>query len=88
MLPKLPLPIVPVLWLNILVIVYSAKIFLNQNMFLFSPNLPTAAAILFLFVCPVNSSNLIILGCFLLFLSQSEPICNMHWCYVKAALVF
>ena len=50
--------------------------FTNQ-MFVLSPNLPTAAAILFRCLS-CQGFNLIVSRWFPLFLSQSEPICNLH----------
>ena len=92
MLPKRPVP--STLAYIIVIFVNSAKLCLNQNMFLLSPNLPTAAAILFLCLsCQQLSSDWFSLVSIVF--NQSGPICNLHrcyrnlnWCYVKVALVF
>ena len=78
MLPKLPVP--STLAYILVIFVNSAKLCLNQNTILLPPKLPTAAAILFLFTLSTALILLALVG-FPLFLSQSEPICNLHWCY-------
>ena len=82
MLPKLP---VASTFVYVLVIfVNSVKLCMNQICFCSLQtfcNLPTPATILFRCVCPVNSSNLIGSKMASIVFNQSEPICNLHWCY-------
>ena len=79
MLPKRPVP--GTLAYILIIFVNSAKLWLNQNMFLFSPNLPTAAAILFLCLsCQELSSDWLSLVSIVF--EPIRTICNLHRCYI------